>query len=211
MSEVVILVPVLGRPHRVAPLLASIEESTTVAHRVLFLCDPGDRAEVSAVQAEGAEHHFHPGGYAAKINHGVRVTAESLVFLGADDLCFHPGWFEAATARLTDSVHVVGVNDQLRRRRVHTTHFLVTRHYCELGTIDGQDGLLFEGYHHWRIDDEFVATAKMRDAYDYAPNAVVEHLHHLNGKAPDDKTYRRGRARINQDNDLFTKRESLWT
>src|SRR4051794_39733158 len=106
--EVTILVPVLRRPHRVAPLVASIEAATQLPHRTLFLGSPQDDAEPQAVRAAGAELLVidrlpGPGDYARKINTGYRATDTPLLFLGADDLEFHPGWLEAAMARVTDT------------------------------------------------------------------------------------------------------------
>jgi GT2 family glycosyltransferase len=215
VTDLAILVPVLNRPHRVRPLVDSIRETTPDA-RVMFLCsDKG--ANFQAVQEVRSEFPnvelvvSGREGYAAKINQGLFFTTEPHLFLGADDLRFCEGWYEEAAAHLTDGVGVVGVNDLLPRQRDHTTHFLVTREYAQRGTIDEPDKLLHEGYHHWWVDDEFIATAKSRGAYNYAPQAIVEHLHPQGGKAPDDETYQRGRARIRQDKKHFARRSGLWT
>lgn len=105
---IAILVPVLGRPHRVQPLLDSIAAATPEPYRVLFICDPHDeleRAEVAkastrSTPARRISGTVYGGNYAAKINRGVELTDEPLLFLGADDLNFHPGWLEVATAKL---------------------------------------------------------------------------------------------------------------
>jgi hypothetical protein len=110
-------------------------------------------------------------------------------------------------------IEVVGVNDLIprrRNRRGHATHFLVTRDYTERGTIDGNPGLLHEGYDHSFVDDEFIATAEKRGVYAYAPDAHVRHLHWMNRSAPDDEVYRKGRARFEQDRRLFHERSVLW-
>lgn len=208
--SLVILVPVLNRPHRVKPLLDSIRETVPDAE-TLFICSHGDEAEKQAIRAEGGVFIVESGGYAQKINAGWSFTRESLLFLGADDLRFVEGWYEEAKAHLTDGVQVVGVNDLLRRRREHATHFLVTREYAARGTIDEPGKLLHEGYNHWWIDDEFIATAKSRGAYAYAPHSIVEHLHPMGGNAPDDPTYRLGRSQVRQDRKHFARRQPLWT
>lgn len=204
-----VLVPVLGRPHRVAPLLASIE-STTPDARVLFLADPDDTDELAALAAADATVICGGGTYAEKIQRGVDNTEAPLVFTAADDLEFMPGWFEAACAYLTNEIQVVGVNDLRPRNRVHATHFLMTREYAELPCIDGEPGPFFWGYHHWYIDDEFIGTAQHRRAYTYADNSHVKHLHHIDGLAPDDETYRKGRANWKADQRLFHRRRRLW-
>jgi glycosyltransferase involved in cell wall biosynthesis len=213
MQRLVILVPVLRRPHRVAPLLASIARATTHPHRVVFIADPDDDGEIRAVQESGAGLLIHGGGYAAKIHAGVQATTEPLIFLGADDLDFHPGWFEAASARLEGRIRVVGVND-LGHRRVragrHATYFLVDRRYVADGTADQPGRLMHDGYHHLFVDDEFVGTAKKRGVIAFATDSIVEHLHPDFGRAPDDETYQRGRARFAADRRLFRSRRHLW-
>lgn len=218
MNDVAILVPVLKRPHRVKPLLDSIGAVTTVPHRVLFHTDPDDWDEIAAISAAGGVHTGLPGGargnYAQKINDGVRVTDEPLVFLGADDLHFHPGWFEAAAAMLSDTVGVVGTQDLCNPRVIageHATHFLVARWYAELGTIDEPGKLLHEGYPHELVDDEFVETAKHRGAYAFADAAVVEHLHPMVGKAPMDDLYAGQRHRMRRGRRIYERRRHLWT
>lgn len=218
MRELAILVPVLGRPHRVAPLLDSIEAATPGAH-VLFLADPDDRSELEAIERESIRGNLcvkvddHGGNYAEKINRGVRLTKQPYIFTGADDLDFRAGWFEAALAKLADGTRVVGVNDLIERRpgrRQHATHFLVSREYVEHGTIDGQPGILFEGYDHSWVDNEFIATAEARGAYAYCADAHVRHEHPLNDTAPDDETYRKGRERFHEDRHIFEGRQALW-
>lgn len=207
-DELVILVPALDRPHNVEPLLDSIEEATPGA-RTLFLCDEGDDEEIDAVLADKRAHLDISGGnYARKINRGIQITAEPLIFCGADDLRFRPGWLEAARSRIRG---VVGINDMLVRNREHTTHFLVARSYAERGTIDCEPGLLCERYRHNFVDDELIATARKRGLYDYAPDAEVEHLHPVARKAPMDQTYIAGMAAMQPDRDLFQDRRKMWT
>ncbi len=213
-----ILVPVLRRPHRVAHLLASAKAATPSA-RVLFIASPGDEAEHDAVRAAGGDllviaRPHGPGDYAAKINAGHRHTTEPLLFLGADDIDFHPGWFEAAVARMTGPAGVVGTND-LGNDRVmrgeHATHSLVSRFYADRGTIDEPGKVLHEGYPHEFVDDEFVATAKYRGAWAFASDAVVEHLHPLWGKAPTDDLYDAHAERMRLGRRVYQRRCRLWT
>lgn len=214
-----ILVPVLQRPHRVKPLLDSIEAATPDA-LVVFLADPDDLPELEALDRERDHQrelriwvNTEGGNYATKINRGVGLTTEPLVFTGADDLHFHAGWFEAALVRLTDGIGVVGTNDLIDRRsarREHATHFLMTREYAERPLIDGGRGPLFEGYDHSWSDNELVATAQARGAYTYAAESHVRHEHPMNGTAPDDEVYRKGRDQFHEDRRIFECRQALW-
>lgn len=214
---VIIIVPVLGRPHRVAPLMASVEEATPEPHRTLFVASANDAPEIAALDAAGADYITVPparGSWACKINDGYRASTEPFLFTGADDLQFHPGWFSAAVAHMSDRVHVVGTTDLCNPRTMngdHSTHTLVARSYVEAhGTIDKPGQVLHEGYHHDYADDELIATARARGAYAHALDSTVEHLHPWADKAPDDATYRLGRRWRQHGRRLFRQRERLW-
>lgn len=181
------------------------------------MCTSGDTAEIEAVDAAGADHldvDFAPGDYARKINVAYSSTREPLLFLAADDLQFHPGWFERAAAHIDDHVGVVGTNDLGNPRVIrgeHATHCLVARSYIdEHGTIDEHRKVLHEGYHHEYVDDELVGTAKQRGAWAFAGDSIVEHLHPHWGKAPTDELYDGQEARMRASRDHYLQRRRLW-
>lgn len=218
MTDLVVVVPLLHRTTWIARVLDSLSATCDRA-RTLFVASDTDDTVLEHLRREGLDHLTvpgpNPGDYARKINAGYRASSEPLVFLGADDIEFHPGWFEAALAELTPGIGVVGTND-LGSRRVmageHSTHSLVTRDYADrFGVIDEPGAILFEGYHHSYVDDELVATAKQRGAWAFAADSHVEHHHPAWSKAPDDDTYQRGRSRFRMDRRLFIKRQALWT
>lgn len=216
MADVAVIVPLLHRPWRVAPLLESLEATTDC--QVVFACSPTDHPVIDAVHAAGHDPLLVPwqpaGDYARKIQAGIDATDTPFVFTGADDLRFHPGWFENAKARMTDRVGVVGTRDlcnQRVERGEHATHFLVARWYCELGTIDGDPHLFHHGYIHELVDDELVGTAKKRGAWAFAADSIVEHLHPMVGKAPTDALYDAQRSRMVRSRALYQRRRRLWT
>ena len=215
----VVLVPVLNRPHNVAPLVESFEAATDDA-RLLFVASEGDEAELAAIHDADAEvlivEKRLSCDYPFKINQGAAATTEPFLFTGADDLHFHPGWLTAAMARMSDpGVGVVGTRDLCNVRTedgTHSTHSLVRRRYIEdFGTADEQGKILHEGYWHEWCDDELVATAMFRGAWAFAPDSVVEHLHPRAGKAKIDDLYALARHRMVQGNRLFHERQHLWT
>jgi hypothetical protein len=208
---VAILVPVLGRPHRVAPLMQAFRRTTPHPYRLLFIADPDDQPELDAIRRARADYIVRAGSYARKINEAVRTTSEPLLFLAADDLAPQPDWLESATRRLRGPVRVVGVNDLItRRRREHATHFLMTRDYATQPTLDGSRGPLAEAYRHSFVDDELIATAITRGAYAYAPDSHVRHEHPMVDPDLDDDTYRLGRAHYLADRLTFRTRRRLW-
>lgn len=231
MADVVILVPVLRRPYRAAHVAASAEYATPEG-RVLFICSPDDVIEQRACEDTGCDVLVvdWPGGergdWARKINAGYRATSEPWMLLGADDLVFHPGWFQAAMDCLPPDgvghrVGVVGTNDLANRRTmtgVHSTHPLVARWYAdERGTLtwgDDQGGpghVVVECYRHNFVDDELVGTAKARRAWQWVQDARIEHRHPTWGTAPDDEVYALGREGWRADKTLHRKRAVMWT
>lgn len=217
MAGIAVLIPVLERPHRVAPLTESIRTGTRTPHRIVFCVSPHDQPTRAEVEKAGAEWMIvdgpHPGDYARKINEAYKATDEPLLFLAADDLAFHRNWDVNAMRCLKPGVGVVGTND-LGNPRVqsgeHATHSLVTREYADQGLIDGP-GLLFEGYHHNFCDDELIGTAKTRSAWAFAPDSIVEHLHPFWDKGEHDGVYARGLSKFHQDQRKFARRQLLWT
>lgn len=216
-TSLAILVPVLGRPHRVAPLVESAAAATPRA-RLVFLCTPGDDEQIAAVEDAGQEPTVVDwpagrGDYARKMNHGFVAATERWVFLGADDLSFHLGWFEACLDVARKGICVVGTNDLGNARVVaghHSTHTLVRRDYLECGTADEDGVILCELYDHQFVDDEFVRTARARGTFVSATRAIVEHLHPDWGKGAEDATYRKARAGFAGDRRLFESRRHLW-
>lgn len=216
-SDLVILVPMLGRPKHVDPLLASISNSVP-GSEVLFVCSPNDHRVIEAVENAGCDYAripYHPiGDYARKINYGVSNTTKPLIFLGASDLLFHNLWFEYAVQRMARGVGVIGTNDLGNPRVIsgdHSTHSLVTREYAELGTIDNPRLLLHEGYPHEFVDDEFIETAKHRGAFVAATDSLVEHLHPNWGKGEPDNLYQQQRQRMALGRRIYMRRKRLWT
>ena len=211
-----VLVPMLGRRHLVEGLAESLHDTVSDA-RLTFLCSEGDEGTADVCALFGDVLVSPPrsrGDYAAKINNGVRVTDEPLLFFGAIDIKFQPGWFEAATGLLDGQVQVVGTNDLANPRVMrgdHATHFLLTRDYAEQPLIDGEPGPLFEGYVHEFVDDEFLGTAMKRGRYAFAADSHVRHHHpQFDSSVGWDESYRQMNVRMRQSLRLFQYRRQLW-
>ena len=158
------------------------------------------------------------GDYARKINWAYEAAPDENVwfFLGADDINFHPGWFQIAkSAYVSTGRRVVGTQDLCNSRVIrgeHSTHSLVHRSYVEqFGTVDQENKILHDGYPHEFVDDEFVGTAKLHDEFVFSNSAVVEHLHPQCGKAESDPLYAGHRGRMVHGRRIYNKRQRLWT
>jgi hypothetical protein len=153
-------VPVLKRPHRVAPLVASLEaslEDEDVEVAMVFVCSTDDAPQIAAVEAAGFEpllsgQAFQDFQYAVKTNAAVRAVEADWYLLAADDLDFRPGWLrEALKVHAETGALVVGTNDlgnDLVKRGKHSTHPFVHRDYLPLGTIDEDERAAPPGYRH---------------------------------------------------------------
>lgn len=221
--SVLVLIPVLNRPHRVDALIENFVTQTDEA-QLMFLVSASDEAEREALRTRSNRMRNEvtitpwtpgPGDYARKINLGYKLSEREgygWVFTGADDLTFHQGWLDEALAQAVWSGRqVVGTNDLWNpsvRRGAHSTHTLVAVDYVRDmgGGWDGPGVLLHEGYDHQCVDNELVTAAKMRDQWTFAPRSIVEHLHPFAKKAPMDSTYEKALAQGRADIMLFQQR-----
>jgi glycosyltransferase involved in cell wall biosynthesis len=219
VADVVVLIPTLGRPHHIKPLLESLYDSTDRA-RPLFICNKTDTYTIDAIEKNDEEIVYMrtapgiKGDYARKINTGYKHSTEPLMFLGATDLIFHKGWLEKAEAHLGNGIHVVGTNDLGNVDVIagrHSTHSLVTREYVDkYGTIDEGGKVLCEEYWHEWVDNEFCETARYRNAFAMAMDSIVEHVHPAFGKNIWDENYRAWRKRTIEGGKIYEKRQHLW-
>lgn len=206
-----VVVPVLNRPQNARPFVESLRASTGLA-RIVPVIEAGDPESWAAWVAMGCEPLLATGHtFAEKVNQGARETGEPWVLIVGDDVRFHPGWLDAAEFAGGDRFDVVGTNDMGLAdviRGDHATHILIRRTYIdEVGASwDGPGLVAHEGYAHWFVDNEIVTAAKQRDTWISAGRSVIEHLHPLWGKAPEDDTYRHGQSSRFTDEDLYRQR-----
>jgi glycosyltransferase involved in cell wall biosynthesis len=216
---IAILVPVLGRPHQIQPMLDSLAASTYSAYEVIFICSPGDAtadvARKSGQKTIVADWEPGQGDYAKKLSLGYQHTEAEWLFQGATDLRFHHHWdAKALAAARHRGKLVVGTNDlgnPLVLRGRHSTHTLIARSYIENfgGTVDGTGVIFSEVYDHQFSDTEFIETAKRRHQFVFAADSIVEHLHPHWGKEERDSTYEKSERNYHNDRMLFMQRRKV--
>jgi hypothetical protein len=222
VTEVAVIVPVLGRAQAAQPLADSLAAATTVSHRLVFVCSPYDDAEIAACRRTGGDvlvADWQPGrgDFARKVNLAYRETDEPYLFQAADDVAFHAQWDVEALAAITDGDRYGicgtddGANPTVRRGR-HSTHSLIARWYVdECGaSYDGPGSVFSEAYDHQCVDVELVELAKARGCFTFAAGSLVEHRHPIWRTADSDATYRKGAARAAQDRRLYAQRRQAW-
>lgn len=211
---VAVIVPVLGRPGNVRPLVESFHRATPPTDgAIYFVAQASDADEIAAIRDVGLEPLLVGDGdrsWARKINHGYANTTEPWLLLGADDLGFHPGWIDLVRPLLTWFPGVVGTNDLGNRFTIlgtHSTHPFVRRLYAQIcGTVDVRGAVVHGGYDHNYPDTELCATAKKRGLYVHRTDCIVEHLHPGWGKGQRDAIYDLGARRVHEDGVLFHAR-----
>lgn len=180
-----VLVPTLGRAARLAAVSADIHEATVSDHEIIFIAEPGDTATHEAVRDLPDRLHIntHRACWAGALNSAFGGARGEYVFLGSDDVHFHPGWDAKVLAVMKDGVLVGGTNDLLNyqvMQGVMATHTLIDRRYIEEtgAAIDEPPGtVMFEGYGHDYGDSELVSLAIHRGVFAPCLDAVVEHMH----------------------------------
>jgi hypothetical protein len=210
-----ILVPALGRPQNIPPLMESLEV-TSEPYRVIFICSPGDDEQIDAC-FKAAETRIAPwpagrADFAKKINWAYGFTTAEWIFQAATDVKFHLGWDVAAlsVAERTGK-QVIGTNDLHNpqvKRGMQSTHTLFARSYIEEwgGTFDSTGKVFSTRYDHQYVDLEFCQTARQRDCWAFAKQSIVEHLHPHWGLAEHDETYEKATRQSLADRRLFQQR-----
>jgi glycosyltransferase involved in cell wall biosynthesis len=211
---IAVLIPTLNRPHRVAEIVANLKDTAPEAVPY-FIIEEHDTATAEAIEAIGSNKvvNKRAASYAGAINTAIKETKEPYILMAADDLLFKQGWAEPIL-KLAKDFGFVGTNDLHNPdvlRGTHATHYLITREYAELGSIDDPDAVLYEGYIHNYTDTEAVATAKFRGQWTPCLESVIEHLHWVWGLATQDATYQKGTTTVSQDEQTFNSRAHLWT
>lgn len=220
--NVAIIVPTLGRPDSLRPLLQSVATTTPVgAAQVVFVVDHEDKPTHDELQAAWQQgwrfgRCFEDGTYPEKVNVGYRASDAPFVLPAADDVVFHPGWLEQALAAFEPGVEVVGTNDltPITSDGQHATMPIVRRSYIEKqGAAFGEPGVvLHEGYHHNFVETELCQLAQQRGVFFSCPASIIEHRHPAWGTREADDTDRKGNMRNgDEDRQLFEERRARWT
>lgn len=214
-----IICPVLGRPANAQPLVDSIRAHTTVEHEIIFLCSPGDDAQIDACRSTQkkvivVDWPSGRGDAARKWNRGGEASVYPFIFCAADDLEFTDGWdVNALTVAESTGASVIGTNDSanpLVKRGKHSTHTMVRKSYVdEVGlTWDNIPGHIYAPcYDHQSVDQELVQVAKERGIWAFSRRSVVIHHHPFYSRhVKRDPTYDKALAGGHGDIMLFKER-----
>lgn len=208
-----VIMPSRGRAEQLVRCLRRLFE-TTGNHDVsaVVLLDTDDTPSIEAVKALNDPRvvlHIDGGTPIEKWNTGAVIASRlgvQALALGADDLWWGDGWFEAAMRGLThlpDRSGLVGFNEMTGARRDFSTHYLMTLDYL----IDYNGGVFAcPKYLSYFIDPEACARAVRAGRYYYAEDCEVEHRHPFWHKANQDDTYQRSAPNYEHDQAIYEER-----
>lgn len=189
MSDLVAIVPTRGRPSSALRLQQVFDKSSLA--RVVFVVDPDDpsRAEYEALgvdvlvaPAGGRPGIVDPLNWACA-DLLVRFSPKYVAFLGDDHLP-QGDWDARIVAELDRlGTGVVYGNDLLVGERIPTAVFMTADIPRRLGYMAPPP------LNHLFCDDWWASIGRGIGRLRYLPDVIVEHLHFLNGKAPNDATY----------------------
>jgi hypothetical protein len=204
-----VLIPSLGRSHRLRTVVQNIRETTPEPHKMMFCVgDP----ESKAILDELGEWYFDDTDdadkrYVTRMNKLVRgLRGAKTVFFGSDDVLHHSGWLSAALRVMVDGASVVVVNDMRNR---NGTQALVRFDYLTKAVFDDASVAFHPGYLHNFADSEMFYTAHRHGAYARAYDSYVEHLHPIFQEGSPlewDKTYTDAMKGWEHDEQLFEAR-----
>lgn len=210
-----IIIPTLGRPAKLASVVANIHEVTKTPHKIYFAVEPEDTESMNAISATGESYIVsdeNPGNHTGAANTAYKRTDEPFLIIANDDFLFHLNWdIEALKAMENPAIGVVGLNEMSGADRCITI-FLIRRKYIEeqSGCVDVPNVVFYPGYNHQFVDNELWETAERRRAFVICPTSHVEHMHPGFGKAPKDATYNRADSKASIDQETYRSRRHLW-
>ena len=216
-----IIIPTLGRPHKLQHVVDNVRLNTIREHIVVFAVEEDDLDSQQAGAAAGGVVviNTRSRSYAGAVNTAYHNTSSEWLFCGDDSLDFRYGWDETALSRYGDGRHgVIGINDlnnPYSMAGTNSTIHLVHRKYLDEhgGVIDGGPGsFLYEGYNHYYVDTEFTDTAIMRGTFVPCLDSHVHHLHWAsNSSVPFDETSAKNESKIPEDERTYSSRRHLWS
>ena len=182
--SMIVLVPSRTRPHNIARLWQAWHDTGATAQLLVLVDD--DDPTLAQYEALGVPLRVGPRQRIGPLlNEGAPIAAtlcDVVGFMGDDHVPRTPGW-DAAIEAASSPWSVVYGDDLLQGPRIPTAVFLGSALVRELGyfCVPGADHLYLDN--GWRHVGEQLGTLR------YLPDVVIEHMHFLRGKAPQDPLY----------------------
>ena len=196
---ITLLTPTRGRPSNMQRFVESAFETAAHAPEVVFYIDEDDTTSIATAASLSMRFTFLKTCIGPRItlsdtwNKAAEVSTGDIIGVMGDDIVFRsPDWdqrIEDHYAAVPDRILMVHGRDGIHDSRFGT-HCFVSRRWYEAC------GELFPGIYESEWNDAHlneVANALGRRVFD--EEVFTEHMHYVNGKAPQDATYTERMAR----------------
>ncbi len=211
MPDLAVLVPTVHRANVLPGLVANIHATTRMTHRIYLVMEDWDTASLAASEPLDAVRVFGTfGSNATAVNGGYWASSEPFVAIVNDDCLFLDGWDLAAHKYMSDTTHIVGINQGDGRC---TSFSMVRRAYIEehSGVFDAPN-TLYHPYVSQFPDTEFAEYAQHRGVWADAHDSVIEHLHWVFGKGDANHVnYVKARDTFAGDHEVYLQRRREWS
>lgn len=208
----VILLPSLGRPHRLEEAAQNIHLNTDLDHSILW-CVGGIASkevldEMGEVYVDDTEDPDKR--YVTRMNkliHHEVVQKARTVFFGSDDVLHHDGWLRYGLIQMQAMQKAVVVVNDLHNP--NGTQAIVRTDYLPLLCFDDPMAAFHHGYDHNYADTEQFTTAQKYQQFTRSMDSIVEHLHPIfqtNTSRPWDDTYKNAFKHWQEDSVRFWER-----
>lgn len=207
-DKVAILIPTLNRPHLLTGLIANIREVTPEPHEIYFMTSNKESKKIIREMGAVCFNDIGDTDLITRTNALYRLTDEPYIYTGSDDIKFHPNWLPQMMKKIKEGYHVVVPQDLLNP---NGTQALISRKYIEEQSccVDVPNVVYYPGYKHDFAETEQFETAKARGVFARS-DAVVEHLHWVNGKNEMDEDYLTGQQNSGEGAHIYASRVHLW-
>lgn len=210
MTKLAVVVPTVNRAGMLEALVANIHAATATKHRVYLVMETDDQESIRvAERLDTIDVIGEFGSNATAVNGGYWAATEPFLALLNDDVVCHPGWDTAALAYMSDTIHIVGLNQGDGRC---TSFSMIRRAFIEehSGVFD-KPNTLYHEYVSQYPDTEFSEYAKHRGVWADAPDALIEHMHWVFGKGDvNHPNYQKAIRTHDGDHAAFVERCRQW-
>lgn len=196
-----VIVPSRGRPDSVLDLVNSVVDTRQIFTTNLVLAVDSDDPmldlyrDVATTRPDAVRVEIVAGGWmvAALNEAAMRVVADPAVtavgFLGDDHRPRTHGWDAAYLSALAELGAGIVYGDDLLQHE-----FVPTQCAMSASIIRALGWMAHPTLKHMYVDTLWRDMANVARRRRYLPDVVVEHLHYLNGKSPEDEHYKRVNA-----------------
>lgn len=197
-----VLCPSRSRPGAAREVVASFEDTRAdPGSRIVFVVDADDPTRGHYPNAHLVTPRGDMGGALrqAAADPALLADATSIGVVGDDCRFRTPGWDRTLDGWLVDNPGVAWPDDGWDHpwsSQEKAAHWWLSR-----AVVDAMG--VAPPTHHLFMDDYWAQLGLAAECARYFPDVVVEHLHPMAGKAPNDATYRRHRRFVAQDRAWF--------